>query len=343
VPEQPRWVEGTGGYGVRRLHFSELSVAAFRRGMVQWAEPIIAEGLGSFLASEESLGFALEFLREALPSDLQIPVKLGGQTVPGMPVCDFFDLFDRGEEVYLADLSVADYFPWLFQHISMPRYIHHCFAHRTRLEHRWARNKTPALFVGQEGSNTPLHVDQLCSSFCMFLTEGSKQWTCFHRDDKDRLKHEWDEGEQIRRFRPLQDDGGVEVAAAAASEVANAKVLRRVDFVLREGEVLFVPFNTPHEVRNLTPTVAVAANYWDQANFVPALEQMEAKLARLDPAGARHGNLEGLQMALHEIDWPCLEDDLSPGDDALRSGEDMAVLHSCHEAAKSVRPTSWGA
>merc|ERR1712080_143129 len=97
--------------------------------------------------------------------------------------------------------------------------------------------------------------------------------------------------------------------------------------------------DTPHEVRNLTPTVAVAANYWDQVNIAPALEQMEAKLAHLEPAGARYANLEGLRAALHEIDWPCLDEDLDSVDDMLRSGEDMAVLHPCHEAAKSVQPS----
>merc|ERR1712129_189644 len=114
-----------------------------------------------------------------------------------------------------------------------------------------------------------------------------------------------DDKEQIRRIRPLRGDGG----AAELADQATASELRRVDFELREGEVLFVPFDTPHEVRNLTATVAVAANYWDQTNVATGVQQMEAKLSRLDPSGPRYANLDGLRIALDEIEWPSLDDD----------------------------------
>lgn len=326
-PQQTGRIEGSGGFGVERVHFSQLSVAEFRRRWELAAEPLIIQGLAPFLASSESLGFSLEFLRDVLQSDLEVPVRVCGRTVPKMELGDFFKLLDKGEDVYLADVSIAGYFPWLFEHVRVPRYFLHCFSHRTR-RRNWIMDKTPSLFVGAKGSRSTLHIDQLASNFYMFLAEGAKHWTCFHRDDAEQLSYDWDEEEQIRRFKPF-------------AEAEPPGTVRRVAFTLEEGEVLFIPNGTPHEVVNETRTVSVSSNFFDQTNLALAMEQLRAKLSKLDPSGPRHANLLNVLESLDEIEWPDLEEDVQARDEQPRPGEEMGGLHECQEALKSARPLNF--
>jgi len=98
---------------------------------------------------------------------------------------------------------------------------------------------------------------------------------------------------------------------------------RRVDFILEPGDVLFVPQGTPHEVANVTRTVAVSANFWDQSNVASGVRRMAAKLARRSEDQAGRSELEQTMRALSDMPWPRLEEDLMDQDGDARSGEDM--------------------
>ena len=110
---------------------------------------------------------------------------------------------------------------------------------------------------------------------------------------------------------------------------------RRLDFTLLEGEVLYIPHNTPHEVTNLSDTCSVSANFIDQTNLADCLRQSWAKLVRRDPSSARHANLQHIARALEEIDFPPLEEDLESRDhEACVVGEQMVGHFPCHERLK---------
>lgn len=187
------------GYRVERIHFSELSVADFRRRTAMSPNPIIITGLAEHMLPVGEGGLSAAVLRELLPARLIIPVRGRGTT----PAAQFFELLEAGEHVYLADVPLARHFPWLFQRVRVPRYFLHCFSHRTRRRLSIALD-TPALFVGAKATRSALHVDQMCSNFWMFLAEGEKHWTTFHPDDTQLLKPAFDEPEQIDRFQPLE-------------------------------------------------------------------------------------------------------------------------------------------
>eukprot|EP00928_Gymnodinium_smaydae_P072041 TRINITY_DN5547_c0_g2_i1.p1 TRINITY_DN5547_c0_g2~~TRINITY_DN5547_c0_g2_i1.p1 ORF type:complete len:659 (+),score=94.57 TRINITY_DN5547_c0_g2_i1:47-2023(+) len=320
-------VNGSHGFGVERVHFSQLSVADFRRHRVTSAEPLIIEGLAPFLTLGSSLGFSLEVLRDILQGDLEVPVRVRGRSVPKMELCDFFEFLEKGEDVYLADVSISNYFPWLYELVQVPRYFLHCFSHRTR-QRNFACKGTPSLFIGPKGSRSTLHIDQLASNFFMFMAEGRKQWTCFHRDDTELLSYEWDNEEQIRRFQPLAD---FDPPAEA----------RRVDFILEEGDVLFIPQGTPHEVVNETQTVAVSANFFDQTNVKLTVAQLRAKMAKHEEGAPRHANMQCFLNGLDEIEWPDLDDDLSPSDNVPQVGEMMVGHHTLHDELKSSKPLNF--
>lgn len=90
-------------YFVERVHFSKLSVAAFRRRAAVERNPIIFTGLAEHAASRQSLGLSIDFLEHYLDEDLEVPVRGRGS----MPVSDFFSRLRAGEHVYLADVPIA--------------------------------------------------------------------------------------------------------------------------------------------------------------------------------------------------------------------------------------------
>lgn len=98
-------------YSVERVHFSELSVAAFRARAAACRNPLIVTGLSPHLAPH---GLTADILQAVLPADLVVPVR--GH--PPQRAADFFDGLRRGEPWYLADAPLARHFPWLFQVIT---------------------------------------------------------------------------------------------------------------------------------------------------------------------------------------------------------------------------------
>ena len=118
----------------------------------------------------------------------------------------------------------------------------------------------------------------------MHLGEGYKHWTTFHPDDAHLLQPKWDADGQIHRFPPLEQLERSPPAGGAGDVLAAA---RRLEFTIGAGDTLFIPWNTPHEVRNLTPTCAVSANFLDQSNVLAAIEQARAKMERCEKGSER--------------------------------------------------------
>lgn len=305
-------------FRVERVHFSELSVAAFRRDRIARVNPLIITGLAPYLAPG---GLGLDLLREVLSPFASVPVLEPCSKETLYETREFFERLRKGESLYLCDVSIDRHVPVLAQHVRAPRYFLHCFSRRTRLPNP-AADHTPSLFVGAAGTGSSLHIDQFCSHFWMFLAEGQKKWTAFHRDDAGFLTPTFDRSAFMPRFLDLKT---LEADIRTRDEMLQA---RRVDFVLQAGEVLFVPQGTPHEVQNLTETVAVSANFFDQSNLEAAKRRMAAKLERCGAdviAGgpAARSELEGMLQALSEAPWPELEDDLDSGEEAPLPGEAM--------------------
>eukprot|EP00747_Dinoflagellata_sp_TGD_P016539 gnl/TRDRNA2_/TRDRNA2_125187_c0_seq2.p1 gnl/TRDRNA2_/TRDRNA2_125187_c0~~gnl/TRDRNA2_/TRDRNA2_125187_c0_seq2.p1 ORF type:complete len:173 (+),score=43.40 gnl/TRDRNA2_/TRDRNA2_125187_c0_seq2:2-520(+) len=167
------------------------------------------------------------------------------------------------------------------------------------------------------------------SNFWMFLAQGCKHWITFHPDDANLLSPRFDEEDQICRFRPLSE---LEVDAKA----------RRLDFTIEAGDVLFIPRGTPHEVKNLTATCSYSANFFDQSNIAEVLQHTRARLAYREEGSTGHSNLAHVLSALEEIDFPSLEDDLRPDDEATLAGEQMVGCFPCHEPLKQNKPVSIG-
>merc|ERR1711933_438421 len=112
--------------------------------------------------------------------------------------------------------------------------------------------------------------------------------------------------------------------------IAGLADARHIEFVLEEGEVLFLPQGTPHQVQNLTFTVAVTSNMFDQSNVRDTLHQTHMKLKHVGKEGSWFEQTEALCRGLGDSVWPEIEDDLASGDDTLRSGEELVGLFPLH-------------
>ena len=108
---------------------------------------------------------------------------------------------------------------------------------------RWAW-----MFLGANGSGSPLHVDTMCSSAWNLLLSGRKKWVL------------------------LSPEASVE-AGRLEPEVAEVldPGVRTVEWEQQPGECLLVPSGWAHRVVNLTPSMALTGNFVNASNIEPVV------------------------------------------------------------------------
>ena len=99
----------------------------------------------------------------------------------------------------------------------------------------------------------------------MYLISGEKSWTFYPPEVAGRLGPKF-YSSLDPVFRP-----GPDLASLPSYQVT-----------LRPGQLLFVPAGSPHQVENLSDTVAVSANLVNQTNIKLALRYFKIS-ALLDP------------------------------------------------------------
>ncbi|CAD7928610.1 unnamed protein product [Amoebophrya sp. A120] len=307
-------------YRVERYHWSALSVAEFRRKIQTFRNPIVIEGMGPQVLNYEGIGnymenaLSIDFLRKQVRGNLVLTIRNADDTEKDATFSEFLAEFDACEAerqakakvvvaensgssgsssvpppstatskggVYLKDSAIATQFPWMFQkHVRVPAYFLHCFKHRTR-------NKTlhgsayvhPSLFLGNTGTKTALHVDPWPTNFWCYLVEGEKKWTLFHPDDAHLLHPTPTHEEPPFAFPSVE-----KLEELEKSHPPSRPRPRRLDFVLKAGEVLFNPAQTPHEVVNLSRTLMVCGLFIDHSNLQLCLTHTRRILRKMERA-----------------------------------------------------------
>ena len=84
------------------------------------------------------------------------------------------------------------------------------------------------------------------------------------------------------------------IRAKSTKNALLAEHARGERLVLRAGDMLFVPNGIPHRVVNLSPTVALSANYVDGSNIEDVLQHLEE-------ASLFHPRSAELRLALQEL------------------------------------------
>mmetsp|Transcript_27228 Transcript_27228/g.59176 ORF Transcript_27228/g.59176 Transcript_27228/m.59176 type:complete len:742 (-) Transcript_27228:166-2391(-) len=312
--ERPRLVGSEESWQLVRQPASELSLARCRRDFIRPGRPLIIEGLGDSLLSQECCGLSREWLSANFGEkcvgvyrnfqDPSLRADTAEDKAELLRLREVLTLLRQGGDeakgLYLYDLSLPLQLPGLLDHIKIPRYFTHCYLQQTMRTHCFSRS-WPTLFIGAADSQSRLHVDQWHGHFWMHMISGRKQWTIFHPDDSHLLKPTVAEGRHHPSFpsmHELEEDEGFKRA-------------RRIDVVLEEGETLFVPGGAAHLVVNLTDSVAVAGNFIDDSNLDAALADLR-RMAGSEADGT--GPITDVVAALDEIEF---DPDLAMHEDLL--------------------------
>ncbi|CAL1154441.1 unnamed protein product [Cladocopium goreaui] len=141
VHPKPSVVGDDPSWRLERVPFSRLSLASCRRDYIRCGRPLIIEGLGPHLLSQESCHLSRDFLsrhfgekmvavfrnfREPKLRDAEDQMEL-------MRLSEAIGALQRGgsEGLYLYDVSLPLKLPGLLEHVKLPRYFTHCYLQQT--------------------------------------------------------------------------------------------------------------------------------------------------------------------------------------------------------------------
>ncbi|MFC8225027.1 cupin-like domain-containing protein [Streptomyces sp. NPDC057287] len=143
--------------------------------------------------------------------------------------------------LYLRDQLVSEFEPGLWNLVPREvRRLNWLLALPTEMRPDWVW-----LMIGGAGSGSPLHVDTMASSAWNLLCSGRKRWS-FHPPGR---------AEELRLLPP----GCADAPGACDGE--------SVTLVQEAGDIVVTPSGWAHEVRNLTGTVSVTANFVNASNL----------------------------------------------------------------------------
>jgi hypothetical protein len=180
---------------------------------------------------------------------------------------------DGGNDTALGvfDWSLAKHCPELLErHLRVPKFFAQDYMQRVppALPLNY-RDSWPSLFVGRNGTFGGLHKDVFGSAFWQYVVQGEKEW---HIVDAT--------------------DGRSFFGARARTAVAHWHD------VVRPGEMVYIPGNSAHQVRNVGNTVSLAGNFISRGN----LESVRAEVFKDSSPGSYYRQLQTSLLAPGAID-----------------------------------------
>ena len=248
---------------VDRIHVHELSVDTFLNEYCRKRRPLVITGL-----NEEDIvsqPWTLDHISEIAGDHIVTLKKPNKDSIKWaklepstkMTVAEFISKVKTksSDKNYLFDWSLPLFCPKLNSEITIPKYFEHDYLKNTSSDALY-RQSWPSLFISEKGSLSELHVDAFGSNFWMYLFQGRKRWTFFPPELTNSLQPNYFESLDPVFDIDLSDQEVTEKINEHASEV-----------ILEEGELLFVPYGSPHRVENLKDSVAISANFVDDSNI----------------------------------------------------------------------------
>jgi hypothetical protein len=125
------------------------------------------------------------------------------------------------------------------------------------------------IYFGEQGTGSPSHVDVVNTSAWLLLAKGRKHWRFVHSEQANRCGNT---GNWADLFAPDLD------------QFSMMDTIEGWDLVQSPGEIVWVPSQCLHAVRNISSTIAVTHNYVDLTNLG---EVYHAMCMQDDPGTAR--------------------------------------------------------
>eukprot|EP01052_Picozoa_sp_SAG31_P025664 SAG31_NODE_2263_length_6060_cov_12.232344_3_plen_363_part_00 len=173
---------------------------------------------------------------------------------------------------YLRNWRFHERNPHLLQDFTIPPLFELDFAVEAGLIQR---HSFTWLYIGEDGSSTPTHVDVMNTGAWLYLTAGQKRWRMVsgtllpHCYPSLPAASPAEGGDSLGgSMVDLFDD---EAASSALRDVARNEP-GCYEGVLRPGEIIFTPSKCAHAVVNDGLTIAVTSNFVDLGNLVDVCE-----------------------------------------------------------------------
>ena len=248
---------------VDRVHSKDLSVDHFILEYCKKRKPLVITGLSE--TEIVSHPWTLDHISKIAGSQRVSLKKPSKESIKwaklepsiDMSVAEFISNVNSGTSGmnYLFDWSLPLFCPQLNSEITIPKYFQNDYLKKTAPDALY-RKSWPSLFISAKGSLSELHVDAFGSNFWMYLFRGRKRWTFFSPDFTNALGPKYYDS-----LDPIFD-----------LNLSNQNIYKKVkdyacEIILEPGELLFVPFGSPHRVENLEDSVAISGNFVDQSNI----------------------------------------------------------------------------
>ncbi|MEH2313984.1 MAG: cupin-like domain-containing protein [Nostoc sp.] len=161
---------------------------------------------------------------------------------------DYMSLNDREECLYLANWVVS-YYPELLEDYKEPIYFSNWFQRLPRKLLQKYEYDNPEIFIGYKGTSVGLHKDPTSCAAWLGLISGRKKIIFFTPEQKDVLY----EG-KVDAFNPNLEKFPLYAKA------------KPVEVTLEPGEIIYIPPNWWHQVKNLENSIGMGNIFVNESN-----------------------------------------------------------------------------
>lgn len=189
---------------------------------------------------------------EAFVLDYKAETKMWGRTYMSMHIADYIDVITSGtydKLLYLSEFHVGDH-PELWEDCKDPIYFNDWYRKIPLEIFKKYINDTYDIQIGQKNTSVGLHCDHRHDNAWVAVISGQKQVVLLSPDQEKYLY----EG-QVDCFNPDLQKFPL---------YANAKP---VECILNKGEMLYIPPDWWHHLKNLENTIGLAINTMNEWSY----------------------------------------------------------------------------
>ncbi len=237
---------------------SNLSYDEFIKEYASVGKPvIITDAMKDWTATTK---WTFDFFKSECGA-IECVVKENNQyTESVMSIADYIDYMatNRDRNLYLANWFIS-YHPNLLQDYKEPIYFPNWLLRLPKKLLRKYELDNPELFIGNKDTSVGLHKDPTNGSAWLGMIRGRKQIVLFTPDQQEFLY-----------------DGKVDVFNPDLEKFPLYINTNPVEVILERGEILYIPINWWHHVRNLEDSIALGSlllNEWNSELFFKSISE----------------------------------------------------------------------
>lgn len=228
---------------------SNLSYEEFVREYASVGKPaIITDAMKDWKASTK---WTVDFFRSEYGSAVGQVLDCATQTISAMTIGDYLDymtLKERDKLLCLDRLLIRDY-PELREDYKVPAYFPNLFERIPEKLRKKYKLEPGHLLIGHKNTSIGLHYDSHHENAWVALISGKKRIVLFSPDQQDFLY-----------------DGKVDAFNPDLERFPLYKNANPVECTLNQGEIIYIPPDWWHHVKNIEDTITLQHNSIDKWN-----------------------------------------------------------------------------